>query len=120
MLTIKKFGLCLGLVIGIFMSIMLFTTILSYFNIISDSTTEIFKILSSIISLFVGGLILGKKSNKKGWLEGIKLSIGVIILMTLANYFIFDKFEAKILIYYLILIISTVAGSMIGINKKRT
>ena len=43
-------------------------TLFSYFNIISDKVVSIFKIIIPIISLFIGGFFIGKKSLRKGWL----------------------------------------------------
>lgn len=116
---LKKIGIALAYVIGITLSLLLFITIFSYFNIINEKTTNIFLLISSIIAIFVGGLIIGKNSNKKGWLEGLKLSIIIIILYLLFSFLGLNyHFKISNFIYYLILVISSSLGSMIGINKK--
>ena len=95
-------------------------TILNYFNIIGSKILAILKILIILISMFIGGYIIGKTSKQKGWLEGIKLSGIIIIILALFNYLgLSQKFSVTHLIYYLILIISCTLGSMIGINRKK-
>lgn len=80
----------------------------------------LFKIFIPIISLLVGGIILGKKSNKKGWLEGLKLGLIFSVFLVLFNYLgLKNNFQLKHLLFYSILIISSMVGSMIGINKKK-
>lgn len=98
---------------------LLVLTPLNYFNIFNNTIITIIKIIIPIIAFFVGGLLIGKKSKQKGWLEGLKLSIFVIILFILINYIGFNEsFKLKSLIFYITLIISSILGSVIGINKK--
>ena len=98
---------------------LLVLTPLNYFDIFNNSITTIIKIIIPIIAFFTGGLLIGKKSQKKGWLEGLKLSSIVIILFILINYIGFNEsFKLKSLIFYITLIISGILGSVVGINKK--
>ena len=91
-----------------------------YFNILSEKAISIFKILTLVISLFIGGVNIGKSSNKKGWLEGLKLALIFIILLIIFNFIFFkNPIHLKNFIYYLIIIISTIFGSMIGISIKK-
>lgn len=104
--------------ITLILSLLLLTT-LNYFDVINQNTSTIIKILIPIISFFIGSFILGKNSNKKGWLEGLKLSSILILLFILLNYIIFKQsFQLKSIIFYITLIISSILGSIIGINKK--
>ena len=106
----------------IFIPILLFTIFLSifyYFNIINDSLLNIFKLLTTSLSMLIGGLYIGKKVNKKGYIEGLKEGLIVVILLFLISYLGFNKgININRFIYYIILIISSILGSMIGINKK--
>lgn len=96
------------------------TTLFSYFNIIGEKTISIFKITIPIISLFIGGFYIGKRSIKKGWFEGLKLGLIFIILLIIFEFFALDiSFKGKNIIYYLIIIISSIFGSMIGISNKK-
>ena len=95
-------------------------TLFSYFNIISDKVVSIFKIIIPIISLFIGGFFIGKKSLRKGWLEGLKLSLIFLVVLVIFEYLALDQsFDIKNILYYLILSISSIFGSMIGISKKK-
>ena len=97
-----------------------FITLLNYFNIISDKIISIFKILIPIISLFIGGFYIGKHSNIKGYLEGIKLGAIFSIFLLIFNFLAFSNpFKFKYLLFYLIIIISSILGSMIGINTRK-
>ena len=93
---------------------------LSYFNLISDKVVSIFKIIIPILGFLIGGFNIGKKSNKKGFIEGLKLGLLFIIIIIVFNYLAFDfSFKFKYLLFYLILIISSTLGSMIGISRKK-
>lgn len=100
---------------------LLILTPLNYFDIFNNSITTIIKIIIPIIAFLIGGFILGKNSKKKGWLEGLKLALISIIIFILINYIGYgEAFKLKSLIFYITLTISSVFGSMIGINKKLT
>ena len=117
---IKKLGISFLFLFSSFIILTMIMTIFSYFNILGDKTTNIFKIIIPIISLFIGGFYIGKKSMKKGWLEGLKLSIICSIIIIIINYLVYSSpFESKNILYYIILIASSVLGSMIGINFKQ-
>lgn len=116
---LKKVGISLLYIIGIIFALTMIITILNYFNIISGTLLTISKILICVISLFIGGFIIGKKSSKKGWLEGFKLSIIFLLLLLLFNYLGLGALpELKNIIYYSIIIASCIFGSIIGINKN--
>jgi len=116
---LKKLGKSFLYMISILMISTIFITILNYFNIFGSKLVTTFKIIIILISMFVGGFIIGKNSQQKGWLEGLKLGIIVIILLFLVNLVILKQdWNGKNLIYYLILISSCIFGSMIGISKK--
>ena len=94
-------------------------TILNYFNIINPIFTNILNIIIPIVSLFIGGLLIGRESNNKGYLEGIKFGSIYALFIILYNILMVNsKFNFKIILLCIILIISAMIGSMIGINKK--
>ena len=120
---LKKLGMSFIYIIGTLLILTLITTTFSYFNIFNDKVTSIIKIIIPIISMFIGGFYIGKNSNKKGFLEGLKLGLklGLIfsLFLIIFNYLaLFNSFEFKHLLFYIILIISSIFGSMIGIMKK--
>lgn len=108
----------------IFIPILFFNLILAilyYFNIINNKTLSILNTILILISMFIGGLYIGSKSNKNGYLEGIKLGILTILILFIISYLAFDNsLSVKSLIYYLAAVISSIIGSMLGINKKGT
>ncbi|MDD2378268.1 MAG: TIGR04086 family membrane protein, partial [Bacilli bacterium] len=115
----KKIGTSLLYTTGIILGLTLLITLLNYFNVLGYKVVVIFKIIIPIVALFVGGLILGKKSMNKGWLEGLKYGLLIIVILSILNYlFLKTGFKIQDLCYYLILTISATFGSMVGINYK--
>lgn len=117
---IKNFSKSLLISILLFLILTLLITILNYFNLLSLNGINISKILIPIISVLLGSFYMGTKAKNRGWLEGIKLSLLIIFILLIINLLIFkNNFAIKNLIYYLIILISSMVGSMIGINKKK-
>ena len=117
---LKKLGYSLIYIIPSLLVLTFIVTLLSYFNIISDKIVSIFKIIIPIISLLIGGYYIGKNSNKKGYIEGLKLGLIFSIILIIFNFLAFEhSFKLKYVLFYIIIIISSMLGSMIGVNKKR-
>ena len=115
---LKNIGVSLLYIICIMLVLTFISTFFNYINLFNNSTMSILKIIIPVISMLVGGFIIGKKTGKNGWLEGLKLSLIFIIILTIFNYLGLDqKISLKTIIYYAILIISTIFGSIIGVNK---
>ncbi len=119
MIIIKKY-LNSIIIVGLWLiGLTLLLTILSYFNIANNTINNYCKIIIPIIAFLSGGWYIGKRSNKRGWLEGLKIGLISLLLFILSSLFIFNtNLAIKNIIYYFILLISTTLGSMIGINKK--
>lgn len=116
---LKVLGKCLLYMISILLISTIIITLLNYFNVFGSNLVTIFKIIIALISIFVGGFIVGKNSKEKGWLEGLKFGFIIIAILFFINWiFLKQEWNIKNLIYYLILIVSSIFGSMIGINKK--
>ena len=117
---LKKISFSLGIIL---ISIIFFTFVISilyYFKLFNNSSLAIAKIVIPIVSLLLGGFTIGKQSVKKGWLEGLKLSIIFLIFLILFNLLgLHNKIEIKNILYYSIIIISCILGSMIGINLSK-
>lgn len=117
----KNLGFSLLFIIGSLLILTLLLTFFNYFNLFSNGLVSTFKIIIPIISLFAGGFFIGKKSSKKGWLEGLKLSLIFTIILILFNLLgLENKLELKNILYYLIIIISCMFGGMLGINKNNS
>ena len=117
---LKNLGMSFVYIIATILLLTFVITLFSYFNIMSDKIVSIFKIIIPIVALFIGGYYIGKRSIKKGFIEGLKLSLIFSIILIIFNFLAFDSsFKLKYLLFYLILIISSILGSMIGINRKK-
>ena len=106
----------------IFIPVLILNLLLStfyYFNIIGDKSINFLNLLIISISMLIGGIYIGNKSSKRGWLEGLKVGIIVIILLIIINLILNSSFDIKKVIYYFIILVSSILGSMIGINKKK-
>ena len=93
-------------------------TIINYFNILNNKLISILKLLLPTLSILACSYKLGTISEKKGYLEGLKLGliiISILILLVLT----LDSFSLKSILYYLILLLTSIIGSTIGINKKK-
>ena len=94
-------------------------TVLNYFDLVTGNIFTVLKLLIPFLSLLIAGILLGRKSKSKGWLEGLKLSLGFIILFTLIQlFFLEDPFRLTNVLYDAILMMITIFGSMLGINMK--
>lgn len=117
--TIKKYLTSIGITLGLILSFSFFLNIFSYFDLLSNNVYKIILIFTSIISIAVGAFMLGKGANKKGYLEGIKFGLITTLLFFIISFLAFDqKITISSLIYYLILIITSSIGAMLGINKR--
>ncbi|MDD4036030.1 MAG: TIGR04086 family membrane protein [Bacilli bacterium] len=120
MLRLYEYLKIIGYMIGIILIFTFLITILNYFNILSTLTISYLKLIIVLITAFSSGILVGKSSIKKGWLEGLKLGISIVVLMILFSYLGLGKSLAyKNIIYYIIIIITTILGGMIGINRKK-
>jgi len=117
--TLKRYGKTIG-IFGVFLII--FAAILSCFNVFNlmySKSTDIVIMIGMVLSLFLIGFSYGKKAEKKGFLEGLKIGICFILLLVFINLIFYQTgFSIERIIYYTVLILSSTLGSMIGINKK--
>ena len=98
----------------------IFLTIFNYFNIINPNVNKILMPLIIILSLFIGSYNLGKKTNKKGYLEGLKYAIIFIIFTVIITLITKEKLNLSNILIYIIYTISSISGATLGINKKTT
>jgi len=117
---LKTISKTIGFSFLIILGLTFFITILSYFNILNYQIINILKLLIIITAVFSGGLVVGKKSSTRGWLEGLKFAGIFLIIVIVFNYLgIRKNFEISDLLYYIILVITGVLGSIVGINLKK-
>ena len=119
--NIKNYLVAIGyflLVVAVFAIIL---TIFNYYDIVTSKLFKIIKVLIPSLALFIGGYKVGNSANKKGYIEGIQLSLIIIVMLFMFSYLGFNvTFNVSLILYYIILIISSMLGAMVGINKKIT
>lgn len=99
-------------------SLIIIPIFLTLLNILKLKTYRVSIIIISSILMFIIGFILGKKTDKNGYLKGLLLSTICILILLILSLIFKYKLNINSLIYYIILIISTTFGSTLGINKK--
>ena len=115
---LKTIAIAISITLSIILILMFLATLLNYNNILNIKITNILKIIIPLFSVALGGYIMGKKAEKNGYLEGLKIGLIIVILLLIPNL-IFFSINIKDFIFYLILIISSIFGSMFGINMKK-
>lgn len=93
-------------------------TILNYFNILSGIPLKITRLLIPLIGIILGSFFVGKKTTQKGYIEGLKYGI-VWILILLAVNLITKNFHITSIIYYIILLLTSILFGVLGINSKK-
>lgn len=117
---LKNLGISIIYILAFILGLTFIFTLFNYIGLLNNTAINIIKIIIPVISTFIGGFVIGKRTGKKGWLEGLKLSLIFLVILTLFNYLgLKSNISLKVGIYYLILIISTMFGSIIGVNKYR-
>lgn len=115
---LKNVGISFIYIICFLLGLTFISTLFNYINLFGNTFINVLKVIIPVISLFVGGFVIGKRTGKKGWLEGIKLSLIFLVFLTIFNYLALDfSMSLKTIIYYIILVVATTFGSMIGVNK---
>lgn len=99
-------------------SVIIIPIFLTLFNLFNLSTSRIIVIIIGSLLMLIVGFITGKSSNSKGYLNGLLISVISILILLLASLIFKIKLNVNSLIYYIVLVVSTTLGSMIGINKK--
>ena len=117
--TIKNFIKAGLIIIVLLLVFSLIINVLYYFDIINNNATKYIKMFLSILSFFIGGLYIGKNSMSKGYINGLKLSLIIILLFFIIGL-ILNNLSFSRIIYYLITITCITFGAMIGISKKES
>ena len=103
----------------LFSSIIILTLILSLLNYFYTFPTKIIKLLIPIISILLSSIILGKNTKEKAYLEGLKFTSLYIILSLIISLISKNPFTIKLILSYLLFLITGIIGSMIGIQLKK-
>lgn len=114
----KKFIKPLLYSISIYIVLTFLISILNYIGILSGTFLTIIKIIIPTIIFFINGLLIGKESIQKGWLNGLISGSILIIIMIILDLILNIKFNIKLPIFYILYLIICILGSILGINKK--
>ncbi len=117
---LKKLGIAFGYFLASLLLFLLLFTTLYYFNWIGNKTWTVIELMIPFLSTFIGGIQIGRKAKKKGWLSGLKLSVVIILFFILFTLACSRSFVLQTLIYYVIIVCVTLFGSMLGINFKKS
>lgn len=108
--------------IGMFiLFIIIISIIASLFNLMGFNSNFMSKItiILTALGFFVINALASKNINEKGYILGIKLGLIFVILMILINLVFFKSpFSLERMIYYIILIFSSILGGSFGKNLK--
>ena len=110
--NIKKYIISLGYTLGIILVFTIILTILNYFDLLGVKVINILKLIIPIIATIVGAYHVGNNSDRKGYQTGIKYGISFIFTL------IFSSINILSFVYIIILILSSMIGSIFGINRK--
>jgi putative membrane protein (TIGR04086 family) len=94
--------------------------IISLLNLIGLKSYSFIPLIVMIITNLISGYIIGKKSIKKGYINGIALGLITTSLMFLLSLIFKNTYQINTVIYYLVIVVSTSIGSMFGIQKNNS
>lgn len=115
---VKKILNCLMCFFIVLLGGTLILTLINYFNIMGSKIVAVMRFILPVIAILISSYRLGKMSDKKGYLEGLKFG-SIIILIFMVLVIILDKLSLKSILYYTILLLISIMGSTIGINKRK-
>lgn len=113
-----KYGKFLILSFGILLLLTFIISIFNYFDILKENVFSIFKFIIIFLSFFTGGIYIGSKSLSKGYLSGL---IGACLATFIAFIItvLARNLTVSFLYFILICFISSLIGSITGINLKQ-
>lgn len=93
---------------------------LFYYTFLPSKVVNIFIFLYIGIVFFFFGYKFGLKAEARGFVEGLKISFILVLVLILFNLiFSQQSFSLLRMLYYIVLVFSGTIGSMIGINRKK-
>ena len=99
---------------------LLLLSVLNLTNLLGGTPSAIISMTFGAFSFFVAGFIRGKKRAKNGYVAGLITGGILLVVVFLLSILIFRvKINPSMLIYYAILLISCIVGSVVGINKRK-
>ena len=115
MMKLKKYFILSSIII-------IFNLIISLIYMLSNISYNVISSISLIfylISFMALGFIIAKKSKNKGLIIGLKTSSIVIVILFILSLLFRCVFNINNIIYYLLILLSILFGSIISKNIKR-
>lgn len=102
-----------------FISIIIMAIFLSISNLIGFSTNKIVILIIMGIVMFISGIVLSRDFTKKKYIHGLIFGIVSSILFLILCLIFHKELSFNTLIYYLVIIVSSMLGSMFSSLKSK-
>lgn len=108
------------ILIGIIVFLTFISSLIYYLTGLTYKWLTVILLVFVIVTLFIFNFIGARNIESKGYKLGLKNGlIVVLVFYFFGSVFFGFSFSLSKLVYYLILIVTSVLGSMIGINTKK-
>ena len=114
-MTILKYLKSMIVPLGI---VLVLPLLLGIINLLGVQTNKVVILIIMAIGTFISCFYLGRNSLKKGYLQGALLGIILSLILFLFSLLFKNTYTASSLIYYIIIVISSMIGASLGIQKK--
>lgn len=114
-MTILKYLKSMIVPLGI---VLVLPLLLGIINLLGVQTNKVVILIIMAIGTFISGFYLGRNSLKKGYLQGALLGIILSLILFLFSLLFKNTYTASSLIYYIIIVISSMIGASLGIQKN--
>ncbi len=119
MKLVKEYGMTFLKFLGFLLGGSLVISILYYF-FFSSKVVTILGMIYLIILFLLFGFKAGKRTEAKGFVAGLKMGLFLVVSLFLINLIFYHSgFKFVRIIYYFILLFSSILGATIGINTKK-
>lgn len=120
MTFLKNASKAIGFSLLIMLVLTFIVTLFNYIGLFNLKIVNAFSYITPFLSSLIGGMVLGRRSNKKGYLEGLKLGLIMILLLFIFNFLALNQgYTLPNIILYIIILGASILGSMVGINLKK-
>lgn len=116
---VKYYGLTLLKFLGFLLGGSVFLSLL-YYLLLPTKVVNVLSYLYILIVFLAFGYKMGKHTENRGFLEGLKIGFLLLLILFFFNLLLFQTgFQMIRILYYLSLLFASVVGATIGINQKK-
>ena len=108
----KKYIKNIGVLLLEFLVVTIFLSLLSYFNLISESIYSYLEFILLFFILYINGKKVSRNSSKFSILEGLKIGLLFVFIFIISNIILSKSFDLKQFIYYLLIVLTPTLGSI--------